>query len=122
MLKKNKIAPRDKLIESALAVFSMKGFENTSTRDIAKAAGVNHAAISYYFSGKEQLYIACVDKIIETAQGEVEDMIRHVSEGAKDPDITDAQCWSLLDIYLEAMTRFFPVPARRRADMQYCHA
>ena len=43
---------------TALRLFSEKGFAKTSTRAIAEAAGVNIAAISYYFGDKASLYRA----------------------------------------------------------------
>jgi AcrR family transcriptional regulator len=37
-------------------LFAEKGFDATSTRDIAKSAGVNVSMISYYFGSKEKLF------------------------------------------------------------------
>lgn len=42
-------------MEVAEKLFSEKGFEGTSVRDIAEGAGVNLAMISYYFGSKEKL-------------------------------------------------------------------
>jgi AcrR family transcriptional regulator len=47
---------RDSLIKAAIDVFSAKGFENSSVREITKAANANQAAINYHFGGKEGLY------------------------------------------------------------------
>jgi AcrR family transcriptional regulator len=44
-----------KIIETAEALFAEKGFSGTSVRDIADAAGINVAMISYYFGSKEKL-------------------------------------------------------------------
>lgn len=44
--------------EAALALFAEAGYERVTIRDVASAAGVNSAAISYYFGGKEELYRA----------------------------------------------------------------
>ena len=49
---------RDQLLLRALALFADRGFAKTSTRDIAQAAGVNLAAIRYYFGDKAGLYRA----------------------------------------------------------------
>ncbi len=43
------------LLDTAESLFSRKGFEGTSVRDIAEAAGINTAMISYYFGSKEKL-------------------------------------------------------------------
>jgi AcrR family transcriptional regulator len=44
------------IIESAIKLFSTKGFEGTSVREIATDAGVNVAMINYYFGSKEKLF------------------------------------------------------------------
>src|SRR5579863_9314370 len=52
---------RDALVAAALKRFGDKGFEATSTREIAAEAGVNVAMIAYHFGGKEGLRSACAD-------------------------------------------------------------
>ena len=42
-------------MEAAEKLFADKGFAGTSVRDIAEAAGVNLAMISYYFGSKDKL-------------------------------------------------------------------
>jgi AcrR family transcriptional regulator len=49
---------RARLLEAALRLFARHGYANTSTREIAEAAQVNVAAISYYFGDKAGLYRA----------------------------------------------------------------
>lgn len=50
------IEARNRLLDAALRLFAEKGFAKTSTREIALAAQVNIAAISYYFGDKAGLY------------------------------------------------------------------
>jgi TetR/AcrR family transcriptional regulator, regulator of cefoperazone and chloramphenicol sensitivity len=52
------VEARARLLHAALRLFAEKGFANTSTRELATAAGVNIAAISYYFGDKAGLYRA----------------------------------------------------------------
>ena len=52
MSKKN---GRDRLISSALQLFSEKGFYAVSIREICDNARANQCLISYYFGGKENL-------------------------------------------------------------------
>lgn len=46
---------RDKLLDGALACLRERGYGNTSSRDIARAAGVNVASINYHFGSKDAL-------------------------------------------------------------------
>lgn len=54
---------RDRLIDSALELFSLRGFDGASTREIAAAAGMNAPALQYYFDNKRGLYDACGEQI-----------------------------------------------------------
>ena len=52
---------RRQLLESALDLFAKRGFEGTTTREIAAAAGVNEAIIFRHFPTKHDLYSAVID-------------------------------------------------------------
>ncbi|MCW2306804.1 CerR family C-terminal domain-containing protein [Rhodobium gokarnense] len=54
---------RQKLLDAAIVLFGRKGFDATTTREIAEAAGVNIANIAYHFGGKEGLYRACAEEL-----------------------------------------------------------
>ncbi len=56
------IDKRNAIIKTATKLFGERGFEDVSTRDIAKNADVNVALISYYFKSKEGLFDAIVDE------------------------------------------------------------
>jgi AcrR family transcriptional regulator len=49
---------RTRLLHAGLRLFAAQGFAKTSTRELADAAQVNVAAISYYFGDKAGLYRA----------------------------------------------------------------
>jgi len=51
-----------KLIETAMVLFAQKGFAGVSIRELAQAANVNSALISYHFGGKEGLYRAVMEE------------------------------------------------------------
>jgi len=57
------------IIDSALKLFSTKGFEGTSVREIAADAGVNVAMINYYFLSKEKLFESVVEYRASVLQG-----------------------------------------------------
>ncbi len=53
-----------KILAAALEEFGSAPVKNVGTRDIAKRASVNIAAISYYFKGKDELYAELIEVII----------------------------------------------------------
>ena len=57
---------RAALITAALKLFGGKGFEATSTREIAASAQANIGSIAYHFGNKEGLRDACAQFIAET--------------------------------------------------------
>ena len=57
---------RERILTSALEIFSERGFDGTTTREIAACARVNLGLIKYYFDGKEKLWRAAVDRIFES--------------------------------------------------------
>lgn len=56
---------RGRILDAALTAFGASGFKGATTRQIAEAAGVNLPALTYYFGGKEGLYRACAEAIVE---------------------------------------------------------
>lgn len=54
-----KSSTKDTIVDAAILLFNIKGFDGTSIRDIAKKAKVNPANISYYFEGKQGLLEKC---------------------------------------------------------------
>lgn len=54
---------RSTLIRAGIDLFGRQGYDGTSTREIARAAGVNIAGIAYHFGGKSGLHRACGEAI-----------------------------------------------------------
>lgn len=57
---RNAAASRQALLDAAQGLFSQKGFEATTVREIGEAASVDPALIARYFGSKAELYIAAV--------------------------------------------------------------
>jgi TetR/AcrR family transcriptional regulator len=64
---------RRQLLETALDFFSRKGFEGTTTKEIAAAAGVTEAIIFRHFPTKQALYSAVIGYPDDS--GELSDVI-----------------------------------------------
>src|SRR5260370_40866871 len=55
---------KQRLIEAGLEIFGIFNLEGATTRQLALRAGVNQAAIPYYFGGKEGLYLAVIEHLL----------------------------------------------------------
>jgi AcrR family transcriptional regulator len=52
--------PRDLLLNAAGAIFAKKGLDGATVREICGEAGLNIAAVNYYFRDKKALYVEAV--------------------------------------------------------------
>jgi AcrR family transcriptional regulator len=55
---------RARIVECAMELFGNEGFDATTNRGIAKAAGVSSAALYHYFESKADIYVAVCDAIV----------------------------------------------------------
>ena len=92
---------QDRLVEAAEELFCKRGFNETSVRDIAAAAGCNVASINYYFGGKDNLYVevwrrrlaqmrnvrlASIERIMSTGgQPQLEELLRSYANAFVEP-------------------------------------
>lgn len=59
---------RDRILENARELFSRNGFDKTSIRSIATAAGVDGALVHHYYGTKQQLFAAAIQIPIDPMQ------------------------------------------------------
>ncbi len=104
-LRSDGVEARHRLLDAALALFAENGFAKTSTREIALAAQVNIASISYYFGDKQGLYRA-VFTDPRSNPGVTPDLI---------DDATQPLRWSLNNLM-----RSFVEPLKQGQLMQQC--
>jgi AcrR family transcriptional regulator len=52
---------REQILETAVNLFSQRGFKGTTTKEIARAAGVSEAMVFRHFENKDALYEAILD-------------------------------------------------------------
>ncbi|MEI6947682.1 TetR family transcriptional regulator [Paraflavisolibacter sp. H34] len=65
------------ILNTAEKLFACKGFDGTSVRDIAEAAGINIAMISYYFGSKEKLMQALFEHRANTMVLQIESLLKN---------------------------------------------
>jgi AcrR family transcriptional regulator len=67
------------ILTTAEGLFSSKGYDGTSVRDIAEEAGVNIAMISYYFGSKEKLMEALFEQRTNHVKFQIETLLQDES-------------------------------------------
>ena len=96
---------RERLLSAGLRLFAHQGFAKTSTRELAEAAQVNVAAISYYFGDKAGLYRTVFFEPMVDAEADVGRIL--------DPSLT-------LDQALRGFFHGFLEPLREGEALRLC--
>ena len=68
------------ILDAALEVFTAKGYHNATVDDIAQEAGVSKGTCYQYFDGKEDIFVATLDRTLDKIIAEAE----AAAEGTKD--------------------------------------
>lgn len=69
------ISKEHNILFAAEKLFSEKGFEKTSTREISREANVNISMISYYFGSKENLLVSLFEMRMAESQSFLDEIL-----------------------------------------------
>ncbi len=61
----------DRILEKSLDLFSSKGYDATSVREICEAAGITKPTLYHFYGSKEGVYRALVEDALEGFQAEI---------------------------------------------------
>jgi AcrR family transcriptional regulator len=96
---------KQRLIKAGLEIFGTFNLEGATTRQLAERAGVNQAAIPYYFGGKEGLYLAVI--VITHKASRVRPVLLQISELLEQKQLTPEeavnQIKTLFAVYLQVL-------------------
>lgn len=96
---------RQRLLDAAVEIFGERGFDGVRTRALADAAGVNQAAIPYYFQGKEGLYMAVARQLAERFGAHLVELARQSTDSLDAKGISRTQVLERLATLLAALAR-----------------
>ncbi|MHC4943679.1 MAG: TetR/AcrR family transcriptional regulator [Planctomycetota bacterium] len=82
--KKTKEKTRKSIIDTARKLFTKKGFEESTTRDIAAGAGIAAGTLFNYFPSKENLGMEIIAEVLEQARDDFEKLRRGEESLAED--------------------------------------
>jgi AcrR family transcriptional regulator len=93
---------KEKLLRSAEALFSTKGFREVSVREIAAHAGVNYALVAYHFGGKQALFDEVFRAHTDPLLQEGMSRLRVITQNDQKPSVEDIlKAWLLPLLQLE---------------------
>lgn len=125
------MAPEDTktlLLSAAKKLFSEKGYDGTTVKEVADLAGVNVSLVSYHFSGKENLYrtiieefglkrLSASERILKTPQSLDDFRVRltlfledFFEDATKDPEITNImhrECIGMHEMTMDIFEKTF---------------
>ncbi len=89
-----KLATRSRILETTLGLLKSQGFETTTTRDIAREAGIAAGTLFNYFPTKEAIVMQLVADALDSAEAAFEkrrqdgasleeDLFLHISTGLR---------------------------------------
>jgi TetR/AcrR family transcriptional regulator, regulator of cefoperazone and chloramphenicol sensitivity len=87
---------KQRLIEAGLEIFGAFNLEGATTRQLAERAGVNQAAIPYYFGGKEGLYLAVIQYMLEHKGARVLPVAGEIRSEMIGRELTPAEALALI--------------------------
>jgi AcrR family transcriptional regulator len=90
---------RDRIREVAVELFSTRGYEKTSLREIADELGVTKAALYYHYRSKEELLASLVQPVLDDMSAVVD----RIDEKLGPANLDAAGKWQLLEDYLDVL-------------------
>ena len=82
---------RERILDAATRLFAALGYDGTSTRMIAEAAGLNVATVAYHVGGKRDLYLAVMERAHEVERAALRSALADMSPDAEGLlDLVDA--------------------------------
>jgi len=86
---------RQQILEAASGIFARKGYEGTTTREIAEQAGVNEALLFRHFPSKENLYSTLIEELC-AARGKRSRIRQIVEHGGSDEEVFESVAREIL--------------------------
>jgi AcrR family transcriptional regulator len=83
-------ATKAAVVNSAMTLFAQNGYAHTTTRAIAKEAGISTGLMYHYFNGKENLLQAVFDTCMDIIDAELDGPCNHTPPGTRIPKMMHA--------------------------------
>jgi TetR/AcrR family transcriptional regulator, regulator of cefoperazone and chloramphenicol sensitivity len=109
-------SPRARLVEAAAEIFGTYNLEGATTRQLAQQAGVNQAAIPYYFGGKEGLYLATIEHFFTVHTPQIQVLVAEIESRLSSERVTQTEA---LDLLKELLERLLEILLRQQTNRSF---
>ncbi|WP_029150664.1 TetR/AcrR family transcriptional regulator [Microbacterium indicum] len=99
---------RSELVDAALSAFSRGGYAGTTITDVAHEAGISSAYVLKLLGGKEQLFVAALDRCFER----IEETLAGAPMGGTPTEILDAMGDAYADLIADRTLLLIQVHAQ----------
>jgi AcrR family transcriptional regulator len=108
---------RERILDVALELFTEKGFDRTSLREVAESLGITKAALYYHFASKDDILMALHMRLHEFGKEALGELL-------EDEPVTLKQWAALLDRVMAQMVaqrKIFLMHERNQAALEKLH-
>jgi AcrR family transcriptional regulator len=103
-------ATREKILDAAVNVFSRKGYHEAKVDDIVEASDTSKGSVYFYFPGKQQIFLALVDKFADVLQQRVIEAVSDERDGVQRVNLALEVCLETFAQY-RGLAKIFLVQA-----------
>ncbi len=89
----NKKNTKERILSTAIRLFSTYGYEGTSVRMLCKESEVNISAISFYFGSKDKLYNYCLQYLAEKADAYYDKAYTNAMQALESDSLTKKEAY-----------------------------
>ena len=117
---------KDRIIEEALDLFSVKGYEGVSVKDIANAVGIKDSSLYKHYRSKKEIFDTIITVMSEKMSAMTDELhLPHIPKQKKDDKIADISENELVEIgkfaFLFYLKDGFASRFRRMLNMEQYH-
>ena len=109
----NKKNTKERILSTAIRLFSTYGYEGTSVRMLCKESEVNISAISFYFGSKDKLYNYCLQYLAEKADAYYDSVYQNAIRALESDSLTKEKAYKAAIRIIDAQIKTAYLPEYR---------
>jgi AcrR family transcriptional regulator len=102
----NDQATSERILSAAAQLFAIKGYDGTTTREIARNAGSSLSSIKFHFGSKEDLYQTVLDRTQSVFNALCASVLNEIDEAERHGLLNEDSAWDLIVQLTGSVTEF----------------